>query len=405
MKNLINIIKIFVASSIVLLAGCEKHDYLGVNVVTSEVSEITTSTAKSGGNIISEGVYEVIERGVCWSTSKEPTISTTISNYTGITSDGVGTGEFTSELTGLAAGTTYYVRAYFTNTAGETYYGNQVSFTTTSDRPIVKTSQISSYTETSAVCGGTVVSQGLAAVTARGVCWSTSHNPTISGSHTTDGTGTGSFSSSITGVSSYYTYYVRAYATNSYGTSYGEEVVLNFGYIFKSNFENNAENSKWYFANGGYVNMWCIGSATDNGGSKSLYITNNGGQSYGYSTNRTSYVYAYRLVTLPETDDYLFSFDWKAYGESGYDYLRVYLVPNNCSISAGITPQGHDNYSEGWIKLDDGTRLWGNTSWRRFSVRKNVSAGTYKLVFYWTNDGGGGSQPPAAIDNVSIEVR
>ena len=89
--------------------------------------------------------------------------------------------------------------------------------------PTVTTSSVSNITQTSAACGGNVTSNGGATVTARGVCWSTSQNPTVSNSHTTDGSGTGSFTSSITGLTASTTYYVRAYATNSAGTSYGEQ--------------------------------------------------------------------------------------------------------------------------------------------------------------------------------------
>jgi len=92
--------------------------------------------------------------------------------------------------------------------------------------PTVTTAAVSDITATSAYSGGTVFSDGGAAVTARGVCWSTSPNPTISDSHTTDGAGTGTFASSITGLTPGITYHVRAYATNSVGTSYGNEVTF-----------------------------------------------------------------------------------------------------------------------------------------------------------------------------------
>lgn len=92
--------------------------------------------------------------------------------------------------------------------------------------PTVTTASISSITTTSASSGGDVTAEGSAAVTARGVCWSTSHNPTLADSKTTDGTGTGTFSSSITGLSPGTLYYVRAYATNSAGTGYGNEVTF-----------------------------------------------------------------------------------------------------------------------------------------------------------------------------------
>ena len=90
-------------------------------------------------------------------------------------------------------------------------------------KPTVTTNAVSSITSTSSVCGGIVTSDGGAAVTARGVCWSTSANPTIINSKTSDGSGTGGFTSNMTGLNSETTYYVRAYATNSLGTSYGEE--------------------------------------------------------------------------------------------------------------------------------------------------------------------------------------
>jgi hypothetical protein len=92
--------------------------------------------------------------------------------------------------------------------------------------PTVTTTAVTSITATTASSGGNVISDGGAAVTARGVCWSTSPNPTIADSYTTNGTGTGVFTSSITGLTPGTTYYVRAYATNSIGTAYGNPITF-----------------------------------------------------------------------------------------------------------------------------------------------------------------------------------
>ncbi|GAI09215.1 unnamed protein product, partial [marine sediment metagenome] len=89
--------------------------------------------------------------------------------------------------------------------------------------PTVTTTSVSSITHNSALSGGNVTDDGGASVIVRGVCWSTSQNPTTVDSHTTNGSGTGAFISSITGLSPNTTYYVRAYATNSVGTSYGTQ--------------------------------------------------------------------------------------------------------------------------------------------------------------------------------------
>ena len=185
------------------------------------VSDVTATTATCGGYVADDGGATVTARGVCWSTSQNPTISDSH------TTDGSGTGSFTSNITGLNGLTTYYVRAYATNSVG-TMYGNQVSFTTTEALPVVTTSAVSNITldnsTINASCGGNVTDEGAYAVTARGVCWGTSQNPTVSGSHTTDGSGLGSFTSTITGLTSGTTYYVRAYATSSAGTVYGNQV-------------------------------------------------------------------------------------------------------------------------------------------------------------------------------------
>ena len=191
-------------------------------LTTTAASSITQTTATSGGNISSDGGATVTARGVCWSTSANPTTALTTK-----TSDGTGTGAFTSSLTGLTANTTYYVRAYATNSIG-TAYGTQVSFTTAPVAPVVptlSTTTASSITTSTASSGGNITSDGGASVTVRGICWSTSANPTITlSTKTSDGTGTGVFTSSITGLTANTTYYVRAYATNSVGTGYGTQV-------------------------------------------------------------------------------------------------------------------------------------------------------------------------------------
>ena len=188
-------------------------------VVTSNIAEITAESAVGGGEVTSDGGGDVTARGVCWSTSPNPTLSDSF------TTDGTGIGSFVSNLTGLSNNTTYHVRAYATNEAG-TAYGLDKEFTTlngggSTELPTVITSDVTGITSHSAICGGNVTSDGNGSVIARGICWSTSPNPTTADSFTTDGSGLGSFASSITGLSNNTTYHVRAYATNEAGTAYG----------------------------------------------------------------------------------------------------------------------------------------------------------------------------------------
>lgn len=190
------------------------------SVTTNNVTSISENSATGGGNVTNDGGLTVTAKGLCWSKNQNPTISDSR------TTDGTGTGSFTSTITGLTTGSTYYFRAYATNSKG-TAYGNQVTLTlTAANIPVVSTASVSSVTSSGAIGGGTVTSDGGAPVTARGLCWSINQNPTNTDSKTTDGTGLGSFTSTISGLNPGKTYYIRAYATNSSGSGYGNQVII-----------------------------------------------------------------------------------------------------------------------------------------------------------------------------------
>lgn len=202
-------------TAMVMLQGCKKATV--PELTTVNITEITLNSAVSGGTIKSDGGEDITEKGVCWSTATGPTIADSK------TSDGKGSASFTSNLVGLAEGAPYYVRAYATNSVG-TAYGNEVTFTTNQvTGAAVTTTEATSITPASAAAGGNVTDAGGGTVSARGICWSTAQNPTIADSKTTNGTGTGSFTSSLTGLDNGTIYYYRAYATNSSGTTYGQE--------------------------------------------------------------------------------------------------------------------------------------------------------------------------------------
>lgn len=186
-------------------------------VTTHEVSGITGSTAACCGEVTDDGGSTITIQGICWSTTHNPTTS---GNH--INCD-VNNDVFTINLSGLSANTTYYVRAYAKNSAG-IGYGNEVCFNTTNpELPIIITTPVTNITPTSAKCGGEVISDGGANISERGICWGINHNPTIVDFHTSSGSGIGSFTIRMTDLIENTVYYVRAYATNSVGTKYGEE--------------------------------------------------------------------------------------------------------------------------------------------------------------------------------------
>ena len=130
----------------------------------------------------------------------------------------------------ISTGQSYTYRICSYNSSGNsTTYSNE--FTITIPLPVVlptlTTTQISSINTTTCNSGGNITSDGGASITARGVVWSTAQNPTIAlSTKTSNGTGVGNFVSNISGLTPNTTYYVRAYATNSMGTAYGNEITF-----------------------------------------------------------------------------------------------------------------------------------------------------------------------------------
>lgn len=298
-------------------------------ITSNNITNVTQTSAVSGGNVTSDGGGTVTSRGVCWSTNQSPTISDMH------TTDGSGLGVFTSNITGLCVNTTYYVRAYATNAAG-TSYGEQKTFTTEqASLPTIITSNITNITSHTAASGGNVTSDGNGTISARGVCWGTTQNPTLTNQHTVDGNGLGSFASMLTGLNENTTYYVRAYATNQAGTSYGEQksfTTLSGGsgnfptgainslfsvsatlqvYFSQGNLQYQASTSTWKFAD----HQW------DYIGTNTAYTGQPGGTVPGSSNNGISQTY----------NGWIDLFGWAT---SGYNHGATCYQPWSTSISS-----------------------------------------------------------------------
>lgn len=189
------------------------------SLTTTSPSSISPISANSGGNITSNNGSTIIARGVVWNTMPEPKIDLATK-----TKDSIGIGIFASSIKPLLPGKTYFVRAYATNGIG-TAYGNEISFTTLFAPPTVTTAEVIKITTTTATSGGNVTYDGASPVTARGIVWSLNPEPKIDlTTRYVNSVGLGVFESPMTSLIPGKDYYVRAYAQNSAGLSYGNQI-------------------------------------------------------------------------------------------------------------------------------------------------------------------------------------
>lgn len=203
----------------------DKHNGLSVRcvrdmVTTTTPTNVTTSSATVGGTVLEDAGYTITERGICWSNTGTPSISGSHR------AAGPNTGSFTMNLTSadIPSGEYQYC-AYAINSEG-VYYGltKTVQILAAPSVTTGITTGIATSPSNSITLHGEVTATGGDPATTRGICWSTSANPTISDSHQDDsGTGAGAYSVTIAPASATTTYHYRAYATNSMGTTYGAD--------------------------------------------------------------------------------------------------------------------------------------------------------------------------------------
>ena len=446
-------------------------------VITTTISNVTSTSAVIGGKVTSDGNIPVTQTGICYSTSQNPTIS----NHFVVGDHN--TGDFTCNLTGLTPNTKYYVRAFATNGAG-TAYGEQKNFTTnnsiptfqyagttyyvhpevgtmtwqsamdycdnltyaghsdwflpnkdelnamyvyrnsiggfvmggdgchywssteytqgysawfhnfsnggqghesettrksvrpirkdsgggggtTPTAPTVSTNEPTNVTNNSATCGGNVTSDGGANVIQRGVCYSTSPNPTTSSQVVTSGTGTGFFTCNLTGLSANTTYYVRAYAINSAGPGYGTQKTFTTG---GGGTVPSAPTGVLAIVSGSRIKVsWNSVTNAD----EYLVYWSNDGNSYSYLVGTTTDTFIYDGE--PYEDNYYKVKAKNSYGESPFS------SPAYCHYSSGGGGGGGQTYTytfesstEDWHQIDaDGD---GNTWGRYYGTSHNNSS-------------------------------
>ena len=212
----------------------------------------------------------------------------------------------------------------------------------------------------------------------------------------------------ITGLTPGYNYNVHVRCncgehgySDWYNGSFGtldEDIPLPYSEDFESGLP-----SQWIITESGN-NKWYVGRGANNGGVRSLYISNNNGASNNYDIQSSDMSCAYFIFEVEERCVLNVSYDWKCVGEDSYDFARAFVVPSSLEPAFYLN-NGVSAYSapSGWIPVDEG-QMSGSSSWNHTSENVALEPGYYYLAIYWLNDGSVGTQPPAAIDNLSVSV-
>ena len=239
--------------------------------------------------------------------------------------------------------------------------------------------------------------------------WEVSYAPAPYGLPTSAGTTTTSpfaVTGLIPGV--VYQYYVRANCNDGNFSIWSGPINFSTPQIATAlNFTDGFETlTGWTLNNGTQSNKWAVGNAVNNGGTKSLYITDTNGTTNSYSNTGTSIVHAYKDFVIPAGATQLdLTFDWRSLGEAA-DYVRVWTVPTSFNPIAGtqitqvVTPVANSR-----IQVGNNLTLNSNFITQNYTAYVAPYAGAnMRLVFEWKNDGANGNQPPAAIDNIKLDL-
>ncbi|MCF6185776.1 MAG: hypothetical protein L3J56_14350, partial [Bacteroidales bacterium] len=333
---------------------------------------------------------------------------------------GTGTGNYviydgttgTVNLTGLTSGQTYYFAVYTYNSADHCYNTSELSGNaTTVGPPSVTTTAASAITGNSVTSGGDVISDNGSAVTVRGVCWNTTGTPTTADSKTSDGTGTGVFTSAVTGLSGTTTYYVRAYATNAYGTAYGQEetfitlcgTVSVFPYT--QNFDSWTTSTPATACTGdGTVTLEeCWTNVTGDGIDWDIFTGSTGSSSTGptadHTTGSGNYLYTEAsgpcnstgLITSP-------TFDFTSLSDATLTFWYSMYGADMGTLSVQVSTDGGANWSADlWSLTGD-----QGTSWIQAIVDLTPYVSYNNVIIRWTGAEGSGYTSDMAIEDVTV---
>ncbi|UCH14008.1 MAG: hypothetical protein JSV22_13000 [Bacteroidales bacterium] len=366
-----------------LTQSCKKMDFERiVRIKTGEASEITPNSASVKGVIQDWGKGNITQYGHCWSMNRDPDISLeTKTEY-----DHINIGEYYSDLDSLLPYQTYYVRAYAIYEGNEVYGGLYEFKTSEATLPSVTTASPSNITDSSVTCGGNVTDSGGEPVTARGVCWGTSSYLNLSDSCTIEGSGTGTFTSNLTGLAFNTNYYVRAYATNSVGTGYGDALSFTTEDVIILS---------WQVSLGGsdYDRAECIRQTTDGG-----YIVAGYSKSSDGDVSKNQGSNDYWIVKLTSEGDLTWQ---KSYGGSSQDIAYSirqttdggYIIAGGSSSDDGDVTGNYFNYNYWIVKLNStGQIIWeksfgGDSDDIAYSIQQTTDGGYIVAGKSYSNNG------------------
>ncbi|WP_114758786.1 fibronectin type III domain-containing protein [Flavobacterium sp. AG291] len=323
---------------------------------------------------------------------------------------------------GLASATTAYNNASFAMTAGTTYYfvistngtPQTTAYTLTIQQvfcPQPTAGTVTAVTGTTATLGwtpGTVGSTSWQVVTqlaGSGLPSPANAVTFTSNTGNTVGNVTAPAIAAFQPATSYEFYVRESCGGGNYSIWAGPYVFTTTQVPATLNFIQNFDSGAHGFTlnNGTQINQWRVGGATFNSAPNSLYISNDNGVTNAFNIGATSVVQAYRDIQMPASIGQMsLSFDWKGFGESCCDYLRVWIVP------ASFTPTPGTQIAAGTDRMQIGGNLNVQANWQNSLTIINAPASwnnqVMRLVFEWRNDGSVGSMPAAAVDNVNLSL-